>query len=125
MTRGAILVVVSASLFGCSTTIRSGLPPGHVAPGYDERWNHGFVVGLIDASGPHDLARICPAGWAEVRTETSILNAFVQYATLAIYAPQSVTIVCAGAGRDDRTPPPATYPVAIEAGVHPPPPALR
>ena len=56
-------LVALALLTSCyTTTVRSGLPPGDVAPGLDGAYHHGFLFGLVEASGPHDLARACPAG---------------------------------------------------------------
>jgi hypothetical protein len=98
-TKSALLLGSLASallLPGCyTTTISSGKPPGPAGIEYDEKWHHGLVWGMAELSGPHNLEKICPDGWAEITTETSFLNGFVDAATSSIYNPQSVTVRCA------------------------------
>jgi hypothetical protein len=87
----------AALLTGCyTTTLRSGRAPAP-APTveYDEKWHSGLVLGIAELSGPYKLNEACPQGWAEIRTETSFINGFVQLVTSGIYNPQTVTIVCA------------------------------
>jgi hypothetical protein len=50
---------------------------------------------LAELSGPYDLSKICPRGWAEIHTEPSFVNGLVQVLTFQIYNPQSVTVRCA------------------------------
>jgi hypothetical protein len=78
-----------------STVVKSGAPPAAAAIEYDEKWHSGLIFGLAELSGPYDLSRICPNGWAEIRTETSFVNGLVQLVTWNIYNPQTVTVRCA------------------------------
>jgi hypothetical protein len=81
---------------GCfRTTVKSGLPMGHAPIEYDNKWHGGLVSGIVELSGPYDLSKVCPKGWAAIHTETSFLNGLVQGITLNIYSPQSITITCA------------------------------
>lgn len=91
-----------ALLWGCSgccaTTVRSGRPPQQVPPGYDERWHSELFWGVVPAGAPYDLARICPTGWSQVTVARDPFTLVVGLATLFIYAPARVTIVCAVPG---------------------------
>ena len=78
-----------------STVVKSGAPPAAAVIEYDEKWHSGLVFGIAELSGPYDLSRICPNGWAEIRTETSFVNGLVQFVTWNIYNPQTVTVRCA------------------------------
>lgn len=120
--RFGLVVLGALSLGGCyTTTLRSGLPPAP-APTveYDEKWHSGIVVGIAELSGPYKLTEICPYGWAEITTETSFVNGFVDLVTMGLYNPQTVTVICAGA----PMPPPVAAPAPpAPASVAPPPPA--
>jgi hypothetical protein len=118
MTRLGLAMALAVLGTGCwATTIKSGRPPGQVPFGYDEKWHSGFIFGIAEMSGPYNLSEICPAGWAEVRTETSIWNALVNAVTRDLYSTQTIGIVCAQAA-----PPPAppTPPPPEPAGEPPP-----
>lgn len=102
-------LLLSSALFvsGCyRTMVSSGRP---AAPGpsvvYDGKWHSGLVWGIAELSGPYDLDEICPDGWSEIHTRTSFLNGFVELVTSGIYAPQSVTIVCAAGPNGNAEPP--------------------
>lgn len=87
---------------GCAaTTLRSGEPPGKTAPGYDDRWQPGFVFGTVRSAKPQDLAQLCPNGWAEIRFEADPFTILAGAVTLFIYSPSRVTIVCARQQGDD------------------------
>jgi hypothetical protein len=94
-------LVVGASLLalpGCyTTTLHSGAEAAPPTVAYDEKWHSGLVWGIAELSGPYDLAKACPGGWAEIKTETSFLNGLVEAVTSGIYAPQTVTVRCATA----------------------------
>ncbi|HEU4409285.1 MAG TPA: hypothetical protein VFS43_28765 [Polyangiaceae bacterium] len=105
------------SLSGCYTTVvTSGKPAGPATVEYDEKWHHGAIYGIVEFSGPYDLQKACPNGWAEIETETSFLNGLVQGITYGIYNPQTVSVRCAVGA---PPPPPAAAPPAPAA----PPPA--
>ena len=93
----ALALLLLAS--GCyTTTISSGRPVGKVSPEADDTWHSGLVTGGVDLSGDYDLKSLCPNGWAEIHTETSVLNEVVELATYRLYAPQTVRVTCAADG---------------------------
>jgi hypothetical protein len=115
---GAIALVASAT--GCfTTTVKSGAPAAPPVIEYDEKWHSGLIVGIAELSGPYDLSKICPNGWAEIKTETSFLNGLVQAVTWGIYNPQTVTVRCAGGPAAPGTSLPPGVP---PAPMGPPPP---
>lgn len=92
---GLVALLLSSS--ACfTTTLRSGKTANAPRLENDRRWHHGVIWGIAELSGPYDLKKICPNGWAEVTTETSFLNGLLTSLTSSIYTPQSVTIRCAG-----------------------------
>lgn len=104
--RCSIAIVSAVVAAGCMPTIvRSGLPSGHTPEIYDQKWHHGMFLGLVDASGAYDIRRICPSGWSEFRVETNVGFEILQVATLGIYTPSRVTIVCAATLADPPDPP--------------------
>ena len=104
LTRVASIVSLCASC--TSSTVRSGLPPGDSPDAYTERWHAAYLFGLVEGSGPYELDAICPAGWSEVSVEPDPFTAVAGLATLFLYAPTRVTIVCAAEGV--KGPPPRT-----------------
>lgn len=83
---------------------------------YKEKWHHGALVGIIEISEPYNLEQICPHGWAEVKTETSFTNFVAASLLNDWYAPQTITIRCAGP--DPKTAPnPPTAPSAPAASL--------
>ena len=97
--RGGLALALALSSLGCAaTTLRSGMPPGDSPPDYTERWHSAFLFGLVEASGPYDLARVCPGGWSEVTVEPDPFTALAGVFTLFIYSPTRVTIVCSTPG---------------------------
>ena len=50
---------------------------------------------MAEVSGPYDLSKICPQGWAELHTETPAPQAVVQILVGLIYDPQGVSVRCA------------------------------
>lgn len=95
----AVLLAVLASAGCASTTLRSGKPPGDVAPNYDERWHPAFLFGLVPMHGRYDLSQICRRGWSEVRLQADPFTALAGLLTLFVYSPSRLTIVCAADGR--------------------------
>jgi hypothetical protein len=81
---------------GCyTTTLSSGKPVGEVASGADDKWHSGVLTGGVDVSGDYELNKLCPHGWSEIRTETSVPNEIVELLTWRVYAPQTVRVKCA------------------------------
>ena len=109
--RALALALCLFAISGCfRTTVRAGHAPADPPEAWDRRWHSGWVVGIIEASGPHDLARICPGGWAQIETETDPSQALVTLLTIGIYAPQSVTVICRTKAAPDRARPPPYEP---------------
>jgi hypothetical protein len=131
----AVGLVVWATAGCFRTTVRSGLPPGDVPAGYDEKWHSTWLLGAVETSGPYALDALCPGGWAELGTHTNLLQGLVTAVSYGIYTPQTVTIVCAAPGaaapppRDGYAPLPApatsSYPPAPVRNTYPPPPPER
>ena len=101
------LILGCWSLGGCyTTTLRNGSHAAAPAKiDYDEKWHSGLIYGIVELSGPYDLSKICPNGWAEIKTETSFLNGLVQSVTNGWYNPQSVTVRCASDTEKPAAPP--------------------
>ncbi|HEY8943806.1 MAG TPA: hypothetical protein VIM73_06080 [Polyangiaceae bacterium] len=99
----AALVALAAS--GCgATVVRSGLPPGKTAPGFDERWHAAFLFGAVPYTHRYDLEAICPEGWSELRLGADEFTFAAGLLTAFLYSPSRVTIICAAVG--DPAPPP-------------------
>jgi hypothetical protein len=92
-----VVLILALALAGCwRVTIRDAtVPVGETPIEYDNKWHSGLIIGLAELSGPYNLAKVCPRGWAEIHTETSFVNGLVEFLTFNIYTPQSVTIRCA------------------------------
>jgi hypothetical protein len=100
------LILICALLTpGCaSTTLRSGEPPGKTAAGLDEKWHAGFLFGTVRGIERYQLARACPHGWSEIRIEPDPFTLLAGAATLFIYSPSRVTVVCARRPGDEELP---------------------
>jgi hypothetical protein len=105
MIRGALAALGAAvALSGCYTIRyeRHGVPAETGTP--REQWNHGVLGGTIPASGPVDLARACPDGFASVENQVTFGNAVGQLLTsfgallvlqAPVWEPTTVRVVCA------------------------------
>jgi hypothetical protein len=83
-------------LLGCAETrVYSGLPPGDPPAGYENRWHSSFLFGTTDGSEPYDLGRLCPNGWSELELVPDFFTSAAGVATLFLYTPSRLTIVCA------------------------------
>ena len=92
LARLAFLLLTST---GCTATIlHSGLPPGDPPVGYENRWHHSYLFGTTDG-GPYDLRQLCPDGWSEIGITPDFFTTVVGAATLFLYTPNRLTIVCA------------------------------
>jgi hypothetical protein len=93
-----VAALAAASCSGCAETImRTGLPAGAIAKGYDARWHDSFFWGTLEPGQPAALEKICPRGWSELRVGASFPAGLLQFVTLGIYTPANVTVVCASA----------------------------
>jgi hypothetical protein len=91
------------------------------------------LFGLVTQQAGLELSRVCPNGWAQLEEQGDLLTGIATIATLGLYAPRRVTVVCA----DGTVPPrPAlegydtplvseTYPAEQLGAPPPPPPPLR
>lgn len=132
MKRSLLALTALCCATGCyTTTIRSGRPinpqpvmqqDGDEVIEYDGKWHHGFIAGMVEVGGNYNLDRICPQGWAEIKTETSFVNVVVTAVTMGVYTPQSVTIKCSLVPVQQPAPPP--LPESVNPGTPslPPPP---
>jgi hypothetical protein len=90
-----ILLILALAVTGCwRMTVRNGNPVGQTPIEYDDKWHHGFILGMVEVSGPYDLSKICSRGWAEIHTETPFAQGLVTVLVGLIYDPQSVTVRC-------------------------------
>jgi len=96
--RAGALCILAVTAGCAATTVRSGLPPGSTAAGYDDRWHAAFLFGVIPGSDPYDLGRICPKGWSQVTVSRDPFTLLSGLITLFIYSPSRVTIVCGAPG---------------------------
>ena len=121
----ALAALTAAAATGCYTSyIKSGAPVAAAPIEHDEKWHSGIIYGLAELSGPYDLSRICPNGWAEIKTETSFVNGLVEWVTFSLYNPQTVTVRCAAGGVPVAAPPMSVPPAVPAPGPVPgPPPA--
>lgn len=91
----ALSMALSFCFAGCMrTSIRSGQMPGDAANQWEGRWQHAFILGQVERSGPIDPNRICPMGWAQIDVELDPLQTSIAILTLGIYTPTTVTVVC-------------------------------
>ena len=89
------LPLLALLLFGCAETrLYSGLPPGDPPAGFENRWHSSYLFGTTD-TGPYDLARLCPSGWSEISVAPDFFTSVAGAATLFLYTPNRLTIVCA------------------------------
>ena len=91
-----LLLLLAVLLTGCwRMTVRNGNPVGETPIDFDNKWHSGVVYGLAELTGPYDVSKVCPRGWAEIHTETPFPQGLVQVLTFNLYNPQGVTIRCA------------------------------
>ena len=122
MRRVGWVVLAAALTGGCfRTTVRSGQPPWHSPESHYEKWHSGYLIGIVEGSGPYDLNRVCPDGWAEVETEMDPFQSYLGIQTLGIYAPQSATIACTAPGAPAAPPAQGYDPSGAGEPAFPPP----
>jgi hypothetical protein len=136
--RLAAAALAATALAGCYTIRyerRSVLPEPGAAR---ERWHHGILGGTFLASGPVDLAAMCPYGVAAVESQVSAANWFAQLITSGgglgllsapvggfallwapLWEPTTVRVTCAraGAARSGRAMKIVLLPLAALGGV--------
>lgn len=94
--RALAISLLASCLGGCAAThLYSGLPPGDPPRGYENRWHSSYFFGTTDGSGPYDLGRLCPSGWSEIDLMPDFFTTVAEVATLFVYTPSRLTIVCA------------------------------
>ncbi len=91
-----LTLLFALTLSGCvETRLYSGLPPGDPPAGYENRWHHAYLFGTAEGSGPYNLAQLCPNGWSELTVTPDFFTSIAGLATLYLYTPNRVTIICA------------------------------
>jgi hypothetical protein len=91
-----LALLAAAALAGCAETrLYSGRPPGDVAAGLDQRWHSAYFLGTTDNGRPYKLDNVCPRGWSEIVVSQDTFTALMSVATLFLYTPSRVTVVCA------------------------------
>lgn len=106
----ALIALLPLVLTACGgTVVRSGLPPGRIAPGFDEHWHAAFIFGAIPFEKRYDLPTICPEGWSELHMAADEFTFLAGIATAFIYSPSRLTVICAAVG-DPAPPPLDSYP---------------
>lgn len=104
-----LLALACLSLAGCTEThLYSGHPPGTPPRGFDERWHSSYLFGTTNGGWSYKLDNLCPDGWSEVALTHDTFTVVLSLATLFLYTPTRVTIVCA------RSPGPLESPREIE-----------
>jgi hypothetical protein len=94
--RALTLPLLASGLVGCAAThLYSGLPPGDPPHGYEKRWHSSYLFGTTNGSDPYDLPKLCPSGWSEIEMRADFFTTVAGVATLFLYTPNRVTIVCA------------------------------
>ena len=93
------VVLLSGLVGGCfHTHVRSGASADYTPQTHDGRWHNSVLWGLVEVSEPIDLQQTCPEGWAEMHTHTTFVNGLLDFLTIGIYNPQTVTVQCSGSG---------------------------
>lgn len=85
----------------------------NAAPGQvHSETSHFFLGGLI-GHAVYDTSRVCPNGVSSIHARTTFLDGFLTGLTGGIWAPRTVTVVCAagGAAKADQ---PLTIEVALD-----------
>jgi len=94
--RRPLLLALLALAAGCfHVNYVTNRPPAST-PAY-EAWHTDVVWGLVEVSDPVDVATVCPNGYARIESQLTFVQGLLQYITLGIYNPQSVTITCTSA----------------------------
>lgn len=90
LTLAAICLLASACF---RQVVQTGRTPGSTV--ISMPWTATWVLGLVPAT-PIDVSAQCPSGLATVTTEMTVPNALATIFTFGIFAPRTVTVVCAG-----------------------------
>jgi hypothetical protein len=92
--RALTLAAICLLASGCfRQVVQTGRTPGSTV--ISKPWTATWIFGLVPAT-PIDVSAQCPSGIATVTTEMSVPNWLASAITFGIYAPRTVTVVCAG-----------------------------
>lgn len=89
----AVLAVILGTGSGCYRIRYVNQSPAEALPAW-EGWHHSLVEGLWDFTGPINVSRICPRGFAVVESQTSIPNMLAASPTYGFWNPQTVKVTC-------------------------------
>jgi hypothetical protein len=90
------MVLCVVSLAACfHQVVTTGRTAASTPVVIDKQWVTTWLWGLV-AADEIDVRKECPAGVAVVTTEMSFMNGLATAITLGIWAPQHVTVTCAG-----------------------------
>lgn len=96
--RRSLLLALLLGIAACFHVNYVTSKPAAPSPEYDS-WHHDLIYGLAEISDPVDVPKICPNGHARIESQTSFVNGLVEFLTLGIYNPQTVTITCVKSSR--------------------------
>ena len=91
--RTALAAAALFTVSGCYRIRYVNPAPPEALPAW-EGWHHSFFEGILDVSGPVDVSRICPQGFAVVESQTSLPN-LIAVPTRGVWTPQTVKVTCA------------------------------
>ncbi len=96
----AALVLAVVFLSGCyNTSYVTRAAPGQV----HSETSHYFLFGLV-GKNVYDVRKVCPQGVASIHNRRSFGDMFLGSLTAGIWAPKTVTFVCAAGGADAGLP---------------------
>jgi len=93
--RACVVLGAAALQLACAEThLYSGTPPGRPAHGVNDRWHSAYLFGTTDNGKSYKLDRLCPGGWSEIVIAQDTFTTILSVATLFLYTPSRVTVVC-------------------------------
>lgn len=75
--------------------VDTGLAPSNTK--IEQQWASGWIFGLVPPN-PIEAKSKCSGGVSKVETLHSVPNYIVQFVTLGIYTPMTITVTCAQGG---------------------------
>ena len=91
-----LIVIVAVACIGATScwkhtyTVGAGAPEGQQIY---KKWHSHYLFGLIGDKNV-DVTTLCPSGNATVKDQHSFVNQIIQFLTIGIYGPTTVTVLC-------------------------------